>query len=272
MGFDGVGQSRNSASTARSCPAPAAMESARIRSVGACMSSPAQQPRATAGTPAAVPPRVPARAGHREPHPHRADGVREHAVLTVAFQRQHRLGPELAAGVAGAAQPAETFLADGEDDGQRRFCRARERALGHGHGGRDRDRVVADPRAAQPAVAPCDAPRRRLAEDVIDVNEDSEPVRRRAERPHQVAGLVDVPAPGFPARRRCSQSMRTCSWPVPPGSSASATASAAIASASKVSASKAPVSEAVSRMSPWPDKTHIITPPGPAYHLIRPLV
>ena len=145
--------------------------------------------------PAAVPPRVPARAGHREPHPHRADGVREHAVGTVAFQRQHRLGRELAAGVAGAAQSAETLLADGEDDRQRRFRRAGERALGHGHGGRDRDRVVADPRAAQPAVAPRDTPRRRLAEDVIDVNEDGEPVRRRAERPHQVAGLVDVPAP-----------------------------------------------------------------------------
>jgi hypothetical protein len=132
-------------------------------------------------------------------------GVREHAVGTVAFQRQHRLGRELAAGVAGAAQSAQTLLADGENDRQRRFRRTGECALGHGHGGhghggRDRDRVVADPRAAQPAVAPRDAPRRRLAEDVIDVNEDGEPVRRRAERPHQVAGLVDVPAPRLPGQ------------------------------------------------------------------------
>ena len=133
-------------------------------------------------------------------------------------------GAKLAAGVAGAAQSAETLLADGENDRQRRFRRAGERALGHGHGGRDRDRVVADSRAAQPAVAPRDAPRRRLAEDVIDVNEDGEPVRRRAERPHQVAGLVrrtGSPAsrPGaaaasrcVPARGRCRRAVRPAPW------------------------------------------------------------
>jgi hypothetical protein len=34
----------------------------------------------------------------------------------------------------------------------------------------------------------------------VDVNEDGEPVRRRAERPHQVAGLVDVSAPRLPGQ------------------------------------------------------------------------
>jgi hypothetical protein len=38
---------------------------------------------------------------------------------TVTCQRQHRLGRQLAAGMAGAAQPAEPLLADGEHDGQR---------------------------------------------------------------------------------------------------------------------------------------------------------
>jgi len=74
---------------------------------------------------------------------------------------------------------------------------ARIRSVEAGPGG---DRVVPDPRTAQPAVAPRDAPDGGLAEDVIDVHEDGEPVRRRAERPHQVAGLVDVPSPGRPGQ------------------------------------------------------------------------
>jgi len=53
---------------------------------------------------------------------------------------------------------------------------------------------TADPRAAQPAVPPGDAPGGLFVEDVVDVHEDGETVRRRAERPHQVADAIDVPA------------------------------------------------------------------------------
>jgi len=122
--------------------------------------------------------------------------VYEGAVRTVTFWGQYRLGCQFAAGVASAAQPAEPLLADGEDDRKRHWSRLGEDASGDGYGGRDRDRVVTDPRAVQPAVALRNAPHRALAEDVVDVNEHGEAVRWRAERPHQVAGAIDVPAPG----------------------------------------------------------------------------
>jgi hypothetical protein len=93
----------------------------------------------------------------------------------------------------GLPEPAEALLADGEDNGNRR--RLGQDALAHGHGGRDRDRVVADPGTAQPAVAPRDASHRGLVEHVVNVNQHGEAVRRRAERPHQVAGAVHVSAP-----------------------------------------------------------------------------
>jgi hypothetical protein len=48
---------------------------------------------------------------------------------------------------------------------------------------------------AQPAVALRDASRRGLVEYVVDMNQHGEAVRRRAERPHQVAGAIHVPAP-----------------------------------------------------------------------------
>jgi len=98
--------------------------------------------------------------------------------------------------VASAAQATEPLFADGEDDRHRQRFRPGQGPLGDGHGGRDGDRVVADPPAAQPAVALRDALDRRLAEDVIHVDEQGEAVRRRAERPDQVADAIDVPAAG----------------------------------------------------------------------------
>jgi hypothetical protein len=90
-----------------------------------------------------------------------------------------------------------TELAHGEDDGYRqRPARPGQDALGHGHGGRDGDRVIADPRAAQPAIALRDAPHGGRIEDVIDVHEHGQAVRRRTERPDQVADVVDRTAPG----------------------------------------------------------------------------
>ena len=132
----------------------------------------------------------------RQPDPQRAHGVGEDAVAAVTFQGQDRLGRQFAAGVPGTAQPAEPLLADGEHDGHRPRTRPGELPFGDGHGGRHGDRVVPDPRAAQPAVAPCDAALRGLVEDVVDVNEHGQAVRRRTERPHQVADPIDVPAPG----------------------------------------------------------------------------
>ena len=153
--------------------------------------------------PAAVPPRVPARTGDREPGPQRAHGGDEYPVGTMAFEGQHGLGRQLAAGVPGAAQPAEAFLADGEDDSHRQWSRpARqgEDAFGDGHGGRDGDRVVTDPGTAQPAVPLRDAPYRGVAEDVVHVNQHGQAVGPRAERPHQVARLIDIPVP-WPLRQ-----------------------------------------------------------------------
>ena len=94
--------------------------------------------------------------------------------------------------MASAAQATEPLFADGEDDGHR----PRPAPLGDGHGGRDGDRVVADPRTAQPPVVLRHAPRCGLVEDVVDVNEYGETVRRRTERPHQVADLIDRTDPG----------------------------------------------------------------------------
>jgi hypothetical protein len=117
---------------------------------------------------------VPAGAGHRQPRTQRTHGGGEDPVDTVAFQGEHGAGLQLAAGVPGAAQPAEPFLADGEDGGQWQLGRPARRtqvALGDGDRGRDGDRVIPDPRAAQPAVALRDPTSRRLAEDIIDVHQ-----------------------------------------------------------------------------------------------------
>jgi hypothetical protein len=147
-----------------------------------------------AGT-APVPPRLPARSGHRELHPQRSDRVGEDAVNAVALERQHRLGHQLPAGVTCAAQAAESFLADGEHDHQRQR-RPGKVASGDGDGGRDSDGVVTDSRTRKPAVPLGDAARRGFAEHIINVHEHGRPVRRRAERPDQVAGVVDAAAAG----------------------------------------------------------------------------
>jgi hypothetical protein len=205
---------------------------------------------------------VPARAGYREPYPQRPDGVGEHPIRTVTFQRQHRLGRQLAAGMAGAAQPAEPLLADGERDGQRLFSRAGERTLDHGDSGRDRDRVVADPRAAQPAVAPDDAPGGLFAEDVVDVHEDGETVRRRAERPHQVADAIDVPAPG---RRGQALVQPVDAHPLVAG------AAGQLRQRHGIRDDDPGVASRVSHVT-LARQISYNTPTGPAYHLIRLLV
>lgn len=143
---------------------------------------------------------MPARSGHRELHPQRSDRVGEDPVNAVTLEGQHRLGRQLPASMTCAAQPAEPFLADGEHDHQRQLTPGKavlpEAVLGDGDGGRYGDGVVTDPRTRKPAVPFGDTPMRCLAEHVIHVHEHGQAVRRRAERPDQVSGIVDATAAG----------------------------------------------------------------------------
>jgi len=62
--------------------------------------------------------------------------------------------------------------------------------LDHAGGGGDGERVVADPRPAQPPVLLDDCVRHVRCEDRVDVGEQREPERRLAEPPDEVSGLV----------------------------------------------------------------------------------
>ena len=136
---------------------------------------------------------------------------------------------------------------------------ARIRSVEAGPGG---DRVVPDPRTAQPAVAPRDAPDGGLAEDVIDVHEDGEPVRRRAERPHQVADAIDVPAPG-----RSGQAL-----PQPVDAHPLvARAAGQLRQRHGIRGDRFRIASHVSHVTLARQNSNT-TPTGPAYHLIRPLV
>jgi hypothetical protein len=100
--------------------------------------------------------------------------------------------------VARAAQAAETLLAGREDDDERLVelgCEALDDVDRDG----DRERVVADPGADQAIAALVDPVVDVEREDGVDVREQPERVRRLAEPPDEVAGIV---APARPWRPR----------------------------------------------------------------------
>ena len=91
-----------------------------------------------------------------------------------------------------AAQAAEPFLADGEDDDD---VLGRE-PLDDVDDDRDGERVVADPGAGQNAVALLDAVLDLGREDSVDVRQEPERVRRLAEPPDEVSDRVALARPG----------------------------------------------------------------------------
>jgi len=138
---------------------------------------------------AAVAPGVAAGAGDGEPDADAADGVDADLVEAVTFERDGTVRLERRAGVARAAQAAEPLLADGEDHGERLVELGRE-PFDDGRRDGDGERVVADPRALEPAVALDDLVREVGGEDGVDMREEREPERRPAEPPDEVADLV----------------------------------------------------------------------------------
>jgi hypothetical protein len=139
--------------------------------------------------PAALMPRVTAGAGHGEADADAADGVGDDVVEAVALERDRLLRRQRRRRVPRAAEGAEPLLADGEDHGERRV-QLRPELLDDVDRERDRERVVAEAGADEPATALEDLVRDVLAEDGVEVREQRQPVRRRAERPDQVADLV----------------------------------------------------------------------------------
>lgn len=94
-----------------------------------------------------------------------------------------------------AAQAAEALLADREDDDDR-LGQLRREPLDDVEADGDGERVVADPRAGQPAVALGDLVRQVGREDGVDVREQREPERRLAEAPDEVSRVVALTVAG----------------------------------------------------------------------------
>jgi hypothetical protein len=145
--------------------------------------------------PAAVPPRVASGPGDRQLDADGADGVGVDVVEPVPLDGDRRVEVERRAGVARPAEAAETLLADGEDDGERLVELGRE-PLDDVDDDGDGERVVADPRPVERAVALDDLVRQVRREDGVDVREQREPVRRLAEPPDEVAGRVALARAG----------------------------------------------------------------------------
>jgi len=145
--------------------------------------------------PAAVLPRVAAGSGHGEADADAADRVDDDAVEAVPLEGDRLLQRQRRRRVPRAAKRAQPFLTDGKNDGERRVHFVLE-LFDDIDRDRHRERVVADTGTDEPVLELVDLVGHPLAEDGVEVCEQREAVRRRAERPDQVAGVVPAQLAG----------------------------------------------------------------------------